>query len=176
MARSKGKASATALSASQLADTLQSTLTGKDPGLHIDTCLAAIDELRRLEAREASLLALLGLTDKLLIASRDYVEEREPQSYLDAQYDPVLQYLADVLHPGAPGSLVKPTSPTLRTTSDRAATVDPRTKWLPITKTSKPYSGAKVLLINREAGVAQIAPFRDDGWYTHFAGLPVFED
>lgn len=63
-----------------------------------------------------------------------------------------------------------------RTTADKAATVDPRIKWVPITATTRPYPGAKVLLINKAAGVAQIAPFKDDGWYTHFAGLPVFED
>jgi hypothetical protein len=63
---------------------------------------------------------------------------------------------------------------TTRLTRDKSATVNPAVTWTPITPDSKPHAGARVLLINREAGVAQIAPFKDDGWYTHFAGLPVF--
>lgn len=63
----------------------------------------------------------------------------------------------------------------IRPTADKAATVDPRTKWVRITALTRPYPGARVLLINRAAGVAQIAPFKDDGWYTHFAGLPTFD-
>lgn len=65
---------------------------------------------------------------------------------------------------------------TLRTTRDKAATVDARVKWIRITPDNKPHPGARVLLINRAAGVEQVARFVDDGWYTHYAGLPVFDD
>ena len=45
--------------AQRLADALKKTLTGKDPGLHIELCNKAIDELRRLEAANAELLEAL---------------------------------------------------------------------------------------------------------------------
>ena len=64
----------------------------------------------------------------------------------------------------------------LRTTTDGAATVNPSVFWVKITPDSKPPVGARVLLINKAAGVAQIAPFKYDGWYTHYAGLPVFKE
>ena len=46
--------------AQRLADALKKTLTGKDPGLHIELCNKAIDELRRLEAANAELLEALN--------------------------------------------------------------------------------------------------------------------
>lgn len=63
----------------------------------------------------------------------------------------------------------------IRTTADGAAAVNPEVFWVPITAHNKPPIGARILLIRRSAGVAQIAPFKDDDWYTHYAGLPVFE-
>ena len=65
---------------------------------------------------------------------------------------------------------------TIKLTCDGAAAVNTETFWVPITPDNKPLVGARYLLINRRCGVAQIAPYRDDGWYTHFAGLPKFVD
>lgn len=48
----------------QIANLLQSTLTGKDPGLHIETCQKAIDELRRLDAENAALRAEMKQLDE----------------------------------------------------------------------------------------------------------------
>lgn len=67
-------------------------------------------------------------------------------------------------------------SPALKLTNDGAAAVNPTVHWLPITPENKPPIGARMLLIRRSAGVAQVTTFRDDGWYTHFAGLPTFKD
>lgn len=64
----------------------------------------------------------------------------------------------------------------LRLSSDRAAAVNTSTCWQKITADNKPLVGAKYLLINKDAGVAHVSVYRDDGWYTHFAGLPVFKD
>lgn len=64
----------------------------------------------------------------------------------------------------------------IKLTADRAAAVNTQTFWVEITPSSKPLKGARYLLINKAAGVAQIGPFRDDGWYTHFAGLPRFRE
>jgi hypothetical protein len=57
---------------------------------------------------------------------------------------------------------------------DRSAAVNTQTFWVEIAEANKPLKGARYLLINKAAGVAQIAPFTDDGWYTHYAGLPSF--
>lgn len=65
---------------------------------------------------------------------------------------------------------------TIKLTADGAAAVNTETYWVPITAQIKPMVGTRYLLINRYSGVAQIAPFKDDGWYTHFAGLPKFKD
>ena len=65
---------------------------------------------------------------------------------------------------------------TIKLTSDRAAAVNTETHWIKITPDNKPIAGTRYLLINRKCGVAQIAPYRDDGWYTHYAGLPKFAD
>jgi len=64
---------------------------------------------------------------------------------------------------------------TIKLSSDRAAAVEQTIFWTEITPTCKPVLGARYQLIRKDAGVAQIAPFRDDGWYTHFAGLPKFQ-
>lgn len=65
---------------------------------------------------------------------------------------------------------------TLKLTNDKAAAVNTETHWIKITPDNKPITGTRYLLINRKCGVAQIGPYRDDGWYTHFAGLPKFVD
>jgi hypothetical protein len=62
----------------------------------------------------------------------------------------------------------------LKFNKDKAAVVNTETFWIEITETNKPVTGARYQLIRKDAGVAQIAPFRDDGWYTHYAGLPKF--
>ena len=59
---------------------------------------------------------------------------------------------------------------------DGSTAVEQDTFYTPITKETKPIVGARYILINRKTGVAQIAPYREDGWYTHFAGLPKFKD
>lgn len=64
----------------------------------------------------------------------------------------------------------------LRLTSDKAAAVNPLNTWTKITPTNKPPIGARMLLIRRDAGIAQVVQFKDDGWYTHYFGLPVFGD
>lgn len=69
----------------------------------------------------------------------------------------------------------KPPTP-LRLTSDKSAAVNPDTFWTKIDKVNQPLTGARYLLINKAAGVAQISPYSADGWYTHFAGLPKFKD
>ena len=64
--------------------------------------------------------------------------------------------------------------PTIKLTADRSTAVEQTTFWTEITPTCKPVLGAKYLLIRKDAGVAQVCAFQDDGWYTHFAGLPKF--
>lgn len=64
----------------------------------------------------------------------------------------------------------------LKLSSDGAAAVNPETFWIPITKENMPIEGARYLLINRSAGMTQVAPFKNDGWYTHYAGMPKFKD
>ena len=64
----------------------------------------------------------------------------------------------------------------LRTTTDGAAAVNPDVFWIPISPTNKPPRGAKMLLINRDAGVTLIGQYTEDSWFTHYAGLPVFTE
>lgn len=64
----------------------------------------------------------------------------------------------------------------IKLTSDKAAAVNTQTFWIPITEDNKPLAGARYLLINKAAGVTQIAPYTDDGWWTHYAGMPKFKD
>lgn len=72
--------------------------------------------------------------------------------------------------------LAAPQPTTLKLSSDGAAVVNPDTFWIPITKENMPIEGARYLLINRSAGMTQVAPFKNDGWYTHYAGMPKFKD
>lgn len=64
----------------------------------------------------------------------------------------------------------------IKLNSNKSAAVNPETFWIEITPNTKPITGARYLLINKKAGIAQVGPYRDDGWYTHFAGLPKFKD
>ena len=64
----------------------------------------------------------------------------------------------------------------LKLTSDKAAAVNQQTFWLKIGVDGTPLVGTRYQLINRAAGVAHVGPYRDDGWYTHYAGLPKFKD
>lgn len=63
----------------------------------------------------------------------------------------------------------------LKLTSDKAAAVNQQTFWLKIGVDGNPLVGTRYQLINRAAGVAHVGPYRDDGWYTHYAGLPKFK-
>lgn len=90
-------------------------------------------------------------------------------------------YTALLLHRLTPeealrdGTEVAQPSP-IKLSSDGAAAVNPDTFWIPITKEKMPIEGARYLLINRSAGMTQVAPFKNDGWYTHYAGMPKFKD
>ena len=64
--------------AQRLADALKKTLTGKDPGLHIELCNKAIDELRRLEAANAELL------ESLISIAEDSSDEGARECAMDA--------------------------------------------------------------------------------------------
>ena len=62
-----------------------------------------------------------------------------------------------------------------RISSDRAAAVSPTVHWLPINEHTP--NGAKMLLINKAAGVAHIGLHTStDDFYTHWAPLPTFKD
>jgi hypothetical protein len=62
---------------------------------------------------------------------------------------------------------------THKLSSDRAASVAPEFKWLPINEHTP--RGAKMLLINRAAGVAHIGLHSaSDTFYSHWAPLPTF--
>jgi hypothetical protein len=65
---------------------------------------------------------------------------------------------------------------TLRTTTDGVAAVNTEVFWVPITPETRPPRGAKLLLINRDAGVTLIGQYTEGSWFTHFAGLPVFKE
>lgn len=63
----------------------------------------------------------------------------------------------------------------IKLTSNRAAAVNTSLPWLPVTKFPPPR-GAKLLLINQAFGVATMGAYNpQDGW-THWQGLPHFND
>ena len=61
----------------------------------------------------------------------------------------------------------------IKLTNDKAAMVDTKIKWIPVT-TVIPPRGAKVLLINRKFGVAVLGPWSPDEEWTHWHPLPTF--
>lgn len=63
----------------------------------------------------------------------------------------------------------------IKLTSDKFAVVDINNKWIDAKKYSPPKD-AKMLLIDRNLGVAVLGAWRDsDGW-THWCPLPTFEE
>lgn len=62
----------------------------------------------------------------------------------------------------------------IKPTNDGAAVVDTNHFWIPIHE-QKPPIGAKVLLINRAAGVALLGVYQRD-FFTHWSPLPRFKD
>lgn len=63
---------------------------------------------------------------------------------------------------------------TIKQTSDGKAAVDHQHFWIPITE-QKPPSGPKLLLIDRNLGVAVIGSYTKGGSWTHWQGLPKFK-
>jgi len=61
-----------------------------------------------------------------------------------------------------------------RLTTDRAAVVAPSIKWLPIEKDTP--IGGKMLLINRQQGIAVISSRRAQDRWTHWHPLPTFDE
>lgn len=62
----------------------------------------------------------------------------------------------------------------LKLTADRAAVVCHHHYWIPISE-QKPPSGPKLLLIDRNLGVAVIGSYSKGGSWTHWQGLPKFK-
>ena len=58
-------------------------------------------------------------------------------------------------------------------TADKAAAVCTETKWRKLTADTP--MGAKMLLINRDSGVALVTTNVGNGWWTHWCPLPTFE-
>jgi len=59
-----------------------------------------------------------------------------------------------------------------RLTTDRSAVVAPGIKWIPIAKDTP--IGGKMLLINRQKGIAVISTRRVQDSWTHWHPLPTF--
>lgn len=64
----------------------------------------------------------------------------------------------------------------VRITTDGAAAVNTTHSWVPIDAATPPPLGVKLLLINKWYGVASIGVYRSQDKWTHWCGLPVFED
>lgn len=56
---------------------------------------------------------------------------------------------------------------------DNTVAVSTSVYWLPIDE--KTPLGVKLLLINRNAGVASLGQYQKDGHWTHWASLPKFQ-
>ena len=61
-----------------------------------------------------------------------------------------------------------------RINSDRSAAVSNEFHWISAAE-QKPPLGVKLLVINRQLGVAHIGPWADHYGYTHWQALPRFE-
>ena len=66
------------------------------------------------------------------------------------------------------------TVPDTKLSSDGAALVAPKLKYIPIDTSSPPHG--KCVLINRYQGVAVIGEYRREFGWTHYFPLPTFED
>lgn len=63
---------------------------------------------------------------------------------------------------------------TIKHTSDQAAVVDTRTRWIPVG--SDTPRGVKLQLICKPDGVAQYGHYTERSHWTHWHPLPVFEE
>ena len=63
----------------------------------------------------------------------------------------------------------------LKFTADRAAVVDKKYHWIPISKDHRPPQGGKLQLINRRNGCATYGNWTPGSEWTHYAGLPTFD-
>lgn len=63
---------------------------------------------------------------------------------------------------------------TVRLNTERTVAVDTQVRWRPVGPDTP--RGVKLLLINRQAGVATFGQYVPGGWWTHWAPLPVFKD
>jgi hypothetical protein len=65
----------------------------------------------------------------------------------------------------------------LRRSSDGAALIDPTSVWVEISDENQPHAGVKQLLINKKLGIATIGTYdKEKREFTHYAGLPHFQD
>jgi len=64
-----------------------------------------------------------------------------------------------------------------RRSSDGAALIDPVATWVEISDENQPPAGVKMQLINKKLGIATIGTYdKEKSDFTHYAGLPKFED
>ena len=63
---------------------------------------------------------------------------------------------------------------TIKTTSDKAATVDTEFHWIPVSERQPPL-GTKILAIHEKYGVAVICLWHKINHWTHWAPLPTFK-
>jgi hypothetical protein len=61
----------------------------------------------------------------------------------------------------------------IKLTTDKAAVVDTKSKWIPI-HVMLPPRGAKVLVINKARGSATLTNWHPDTEWTHWAPLPTW--
>ena len=63
----------------------------------------------------------------------------------------------------------------IKTTSDKAATVDTEFHWIPVSDKQPPL-GTKILAISDKYGVAVICLWHKVNHWTHWAPLPTFKE
>ena len=78
-----------------------------------------------------------------------------------------------VTHCSKYGCIPKRTG-SIKKTNDNMALVDVTHHWTIIDKANPPPTGIKLLLINRNLGVAVIVNYKANSTWTHYAGLPTF--
>jgi hypothetical protein len=64
---------------------------------------------------------------------------------------------------------------TTKLNNDKTAVIETEHHWVPVKKRTPPL-GAKLLLIDKRYGVAVIGIYTKDGGWTHWCGLPKFND